>query len=212
MKNRTKLGCKLMAMVILALVIICGLYWGWKYYVLPEWPDSKVCEMVDKRAEKALEFARKHHMNEHYALFVDYNIPSGTPRLFVWDFQQKKIVATTYVMHGPGKGSTDKRPVFSNEPGSECSSLGRFLVTKEHGNSLKCSFRIKGLDPDNQTVYARGLMIHGSTYLDGHCWMRYIPLHRASCQGCVTVSSRGMDYLWRLVNNESKPLLLWSFI
>ena len=211
MKNRTKLGCKLMAMVILALVIICGLYWGWKYYVLPEWPDSKVCEMVDKRAENALEFARKHHMNEHYALFVDYSIPSGTPRLFVWDFQQKKIVATTYVMHGPGKGSTDKRPVFSNEPGSECSSLGRFLVTKEHGNSLKYSFRLKGMDSDNQTAYARGLMIHGSTYLDGHCWMRYIPLHRASCQGCVTVSSKGMKYLWKLVNKEKKPLLLWNY-
>lgn len=29
MKNKTKLGCKLMAMVILALVKICGLYWGW---------------------------------------------------------------------------------------------------------------------------------------------------------------------------------------
>lgn len=210
-RRKTKWACGLIALIVLVPAIIFGLYWGWKYYGLPEWPDHKEYKTIEERAEKALEFARKHHMNEHYALFVDYSIPSGTPRLFVWVFQQKKIVATTYVMHGPGKGSTDKRPVFSNEPGSECSSLGRFLVTKEHGNSLKCSFRIKGLDPDNQTAYARGLMIHGSTYLDGHCWMRYIPLHRTSCQGCVTISSRGMDYLWRLVNNEKKPLLLWSY-
>lgn len=212
MKRKKIWGYALKAlMTILVLVIICGLYWGWKYYGLPEWPDNRKCRTIEQRAENALRFARRHNMNDHYALFVDYSIPSGTPRLFVWDFQRKKIVATTYVMHGPGKGSTDKRPVFSNEPGSECSSLGRFLVTKEHGNSLKRSFRIKGLDPDNQTAYARGLMIHGSTYLDGHCWMRYIPLHRVSCQGCVTVSSRGMDYLWRLVNNEKKPLLLWSY-
>jgi len=67
------------------------------------------------------------------------------------------------------------------------------------------------MDSDNQTAYARGLMIHGSKYLYGHCWMRYIPLHRVSCQGCVTVSSKGMDYLWDLVNNEKKPLLLWSY-
>ena len=46
---------------------------------------------------------------------------------------------------------------------------------------------------------------------DNHCWMRYIPLHRSSCQGCVTVSSKGMRYLWQLVNNEEKPLLLWSY-
>ena len=150
-------------------------------------------------------------MNENYMLFVDYSIPSGTPRLFVWDFQRKKIVASTYVMHGPGKGSTDKHPVFSNEPGSECSALGRFLVTKEHGATLKRSFRLKGMDGDNKTAYSRVLMIHGSTYLDGHVWMRYIPLHRASCQGCVTVTSRGMDYIWELVNNEKVPLLLWSY-
>jgi len=151
-------------------------------------------------------------MNEHYALFVDYGIPSGTPRLFVWDFHQKKIVASTYVMHGPGGGSTAERPVFSNKPGSECSSLGRFLVTKEHGYTLKRSFRIEGLDMDNQSAYARGLMIHKSGWVDSHCWMRYIPLHRASCQGCVTVSSRGMNYLWSLVNKEKKSLLLWSFV
>ena len=64
------------------------------------------------------------------------------------------------------------------------------------------------MDGDNKTAYSRVLMIHGSTFLDGHVWM---PLHRASCQGCVTVTSRGMDYIWELVNNEKVPLLLWSY-
>jgi hypothetical protein len=114
-------------------------------------------------------------------------------------------------MHGPGGGSTAERPRFSNKPGSECSSLGRFLVTKEHGYTLKRSFRIKGMDFDNQSAYARGLMIHKSGWVDSHCWMRYIPLHRASCQGCVTVSTRGMNYLWSLINKENKPILLWNF-
>ena len=31
-------------------------------------------------------------------------------------------------------------------------------------------------------------------------------------KGCVTISSRGMSYLWSLVNKEQKPLLLWSFV
>lgn len=210
MKRKKKLGCALIATIV-AIVLICGLYWAWKYYGLPEWSAYRGYKPVEERAERALDFAKQHKMNEHYALFVDYSIPSGTPRLFVWDFHKKKIIASSYVMHGSGKGSTDERPVFSNELGSECSSLGRFLVTKEHGQSLKRSFRLKGLDSDNQTAYSRGLMIHGSKYLDGHCWMRYIPLHRASCQGCVTVSSKGMKYLWKLVNKENKPLLLWNF-
>lgn len=211
MKGRKKkLGCALI-LIIVAVVIIFGLYWAWKYYGLPEWSAYRGYKPVEERAEKALDFARKHNMNEHYALFVDYSIPSGTPRLFVWDFHKKKIIASSYVMHGPGKGSTDKRPVFSNELGSECSSLGRFLVTKEHGHSLKRSFRLKGLDSDNQTAYARGLMIHSSGWVKNHCWQKYIPLHRSSSMGCVTVSSKGMKYLWKLVNKENKPLLLWNF-
>lgn len=210
MKRKTKWALALIPIIIVP-ALIFGLYWGWKYFGLPEWPDRKEYATIEARAEKALAFAKRHNMNDHYALFLDYAIPSGTPRLFVWDFEKHKIIASSYAMHGPGKGSTDKHPVFSNEPGSECSALGRFLVTKEHGATLKRSFRLKGMDGDNKTAYARGLMIHGSSFLDGHVWMRYIPLHRSSCQGCVTVSSKGMKYLWKLVNNEEKPLLLWSY-
>lgn len=211
-KNRKKKwGCAVTVLAVVIVASVFGLHWAWKYYGLPEWPDRREYKTIEERADKALAFARRHNMNEHYALFVDYRIPSGTPRLFVWDFRQKKIAASTYVMHGPGEGSTDRQPQFSNRPGSQCSSLGRFLVTKEHGNRNKRGFFIKGMDTDNQTAYARGLMIHGSKWVDSHCWMRYIPLHRASCQGCVTVSSRGMNYLYSLVTKEQKPILLWNF-
>ena len=208
-KKRKKWGCALL--ILLAVVAVCGGYWAWKYYGLPEWLDDKECKTIEERAEKALKFARRHNMNEHYALFVDYSIPSGTPRLFVWDFHQEKIIASTYVMHGSGGGSTAERPRFSNRLGSGCSSLGRFLVTKEHGNVNKRGFRIKGMDSDNQSAYSRGLMIHSSFWVDKYCWMKYIPLHNKSSLGCITVSSSGMNYLGKLINKEEKPLLLWSF-
>lgn len=211
MKRRKRWGCLAVLLLLAIVAVVFGLYWAWKFYGLPEWPDRREYKTIEERAEKALAFARRHHMNEHYALFVDYSIPSGTPRLFVWDFHKKKIIASTYVMHGPGGGSTDKRPRFSNRPGSGCSSLGRFLVTKEHGNRNKRGFRIKGLDIDNRSAYSRALMIHGSGWVDRHCWMRYIPLRGKSCLGCVTVSSRGMNYLYSLINKEKKPLLLWNF-
>ena len=211
MKRKKKWSCVIIVLALVAAVASFGVYWGWKYFGLPELPDRKEYKTIEARAEKALAFAHRHHMNEHYALFVDYAIPSGKPRLFVWDFRQKKIVATTYVMHGPGGGSTDERPRFSNRPGSGCSSLGRFLVTKEHGNRNKRGFRIKGMDVDNQSAYARALMIHGAGWVDRHCWKRYIPLNGKCCQGCVTVSSRGMNYLYSLISKEKKPLLLWNY-
>ena len=89
MKRKKKLGCALIA-IIVAIVLISGLYWTWKYYGLPEWSAYRGYKPVEERAERALDFAKQHNLNEHYALFVDYSIPSGTPRLFVWDFQKKK--------------------------------------------------------------------------------------------------------------------------
>ena len=211
MIRKRKYVCAFAVLAVVAVASLFGLLWAWKYYGLPEWLDDKECKTIEDCAEKALKFARRHNMNEHYALFVDYSIPSGTPRLFVWDFHQKKIIASTYVMHGSGGGSTAEHPRFSNRPGSNCSALGRFLVTKEHGNVNKNGFRLKGMDKDNQTAYARGLLIHSSFWVDSNCWMKYIPLRGKSCSGCVTVSSRGMNYLGKLINKEKKPLLLWSF-
>ena len=199
------------AIVVVLVAAAFGIYWTWKYYGLPAVPDRREYKTIEERADKALAFARSRNMNEHYALFVDYAVPSGKPRLFVWDFRKWKIVASTYVMHGPGGGSTDKRARFSNRPGSRCSALGRFLVTKEHGNRNRNGFRLKGMDLDNQTAYGRALMIHGSRWIDRHCWREYIPLNGRCCAGCVTVSTRGMNYLYPLIMREKKPLLLWNF-
>lgn len=197
--------------------LLCGLtfcgYWAYKYYGImsPEMPDDHYYETLEQRAVAAKKVAERHHLNENYCLFVDYGIPSGQPRLFVWSYKDHKVIASTYVMHGPGRGSTARTPVFSNMPGSNCSSLGRFVVTKQHGSKLKRSFRISGLDANNQTALVRGLMIHRSVWVDTHCWMDYIPLHGKSCQGCVTVSSKGMDYLENLIKTQDKKILLWSF-
>ena len=166
---------------------------------------------LEQRADEALAYARKHHMNTDYVLLLDYSIPSGTPRLFVWDYERDKVVARTYVMHGVGGGSTAKEPVFSNKAGSKCSSLGKFKVLKSHGAKLRRSYRLQGLERSNSHAYKRGIMIHRSTWVDKWCWKKYIPLHEPSCQGCITVSSKGMSYLEKLIKSESTPLLLWSY-
>ena len=163
------------------------------------------------RVTEAVEYAKRHNLSCNYVLLLDYSIPSGTPRLFVWDTEKNRIVARTYVMHGLGGGSTAEQPVFSNKVGSGCSSLGKFKVTKLHGSKLKRSYRLKGLERSNSNAFRRGIMIHRSKWVDTWCKNTYIPLHEPSCQGCITVSSKGMDYLEGLINSEARPLLLWSY-
>ena len=177
----------------------------------PELPDFRSYETLEERAPTALAIAKRRNLNEDYCLFIDYGIPSGTPRLFVWSHKENKVIARAYVMHGSGGGSTAEKPVFSNRPGSNCSALGHFIVTKRHGNKLKRSYRISGLDITNKSAMARGLMIHSSRWVDANCWRKHIPLHEVSCRGCVTVSTQGMAYLEDLIKREEKRLLLWSF-
>lgn len=213
MKEKTKRVVAVIAVVLMLLVAFSAGYYVAKYYgpTSPKASEFSNYEGLEERASVAKVHARRRNLNEDYCLFVDYAIPSGTPRLFVWSFKENKVVASSYVMHGPGMGSTAEKPVFSNRPGSNCSALGRFEVTKHHGSKLKRSFRLQGLDRDNKTAFARGLMIHCSTWVDANCWRKYIPLHAMSCKGCVTVSSQGMNYLERLITSEEKNLLLWSF-
>ena len=199
---------------IAALVIgigIVGMRVVWMHYGKPEMPDRTNYKTLAERAKKGLAFAKRHNMNERYALFVDYSVPSGTPRLYVWDFKSNKVIKSIHTMHGVGGGSTAEHPRFSNKLGSECSTLGRFLVTKEQGLRLRRSFRIKGMDTDNQTAYGRGLMIHAAKWVDRWSKKKYIPLNRECCKGCVTVSSSGMSYLYALIIKEQKPLLLWNY-
>lgn len=223
-KNRKKFACITSVTVVLITILAFGGWWTWKYYGYPDVPDTKDLRehglalpdntqyaSLQERASFAEAFAKSHNLSTHYALFVDYNEPSGSPRLYVWDFHQKKIVARTYVMHGPGEGSTAEKAQFSNLPGSNCSSLGRFMVTRMHGNRNKSGFRLKGLDIDNQTAFVRGLMIHSSGWVDRNCRRKYIPLNAKSCMGCVTVSSRGLSYISKLVYSEQQPIMLWNY-
>lgn len=214
MKKSLKRVRVMVPLLMVAVIALGGMYWGWKYLLLSYFPSRSAYEAVESRVDDALAFAHQNNMNEHYALFEDYSIPSGWPRLYVWDFEKKKIVYCAFVMHGPGGGSTDKEAHFSDVPGSYCSSLGRFTVTMKHGKTVKRSFRLEGMDADNQNAYFRGLMIHNSKWVDKWCWMNYIPLNEVACQGCVTVSRRDMKYLWNLINGESDKglLLLWSFV
>lgn len=130
MKKVIKWILRLVAISVIGICVF-AVNWAWKYYQLPLLPDYGKYENLAERAESALAVARRLGLSEKYCLFTDYSIPSGTPRMFVWSFEQERVVASTYVMHGPGMGSTDEVPVFSNKPGSNCSSLGRFAVTHE---------------------------------------------------------------------------------
>ena len=65
MKRKIKFGCALVIVVTVIIAIIFGLHWAWKYYLLPEWIDSKDYKTIDERAERAIVFIKQNSMNEN---------------------------------------------------------------------------------------------------------------------------------------------------
>ena len=204
MKKKTVITLLVIALTLLGAVLfqVCRRMW--------REAGSRV-ERIEDRADMAYRYAKRKGMSTNYCVFVDYSIPSGSPRVFVWPFAEQKVVYRGHAMHGPGKGSTAETPVFSNVPGSHCSSVGKFEVTRRHGNRNKTGYYLKGLERSNSHAYSRGIMIHGSGWVDSNTWRRYIPLNGKSCLGCVTVSRRDMKHIGRIIEQEEKHLLLWSY-
>ena len=204
MKKKTVITLLVIALTLLGAVLfqVCRRMW--------REAGSRI-ERIEDRADMAYRYAKRKGMSTNYCVFVDYSIPSGSPRVFVWSFAEQKVVYRGHAMHGPGKGSTAEKPVFSNVPGSHCSSLGRFEVTRHRGRRNKTGFYLKGLEFSNSSAFSRGIMIHSSKWVDYNRWRRYIPLNAKCCLGCVTVSTRDMAYINRLVGNEEGNLLLWSY-
>ena len=97
--------CLFVIALLSIIASVPALWWAWKYYQLPEFPDRRNYKTIEERAERAMDFARSHNMNEHYALFVDYGIPSGTPRLFVWTSIRRRLLQVRMLCMGLAVGA-----------------------------------------------------------------------------------------------------------
>ena len=161
------------------------------------------------------EYSLKHGLSENYAIIVDFSKSSGKHRFFVCDLNKQKIIESSLCAHGAGKGSTILNPVFSNEVGSNCSSLGHYIITGRHKMSSTGlpSFRLKGLDSSNSNAMKRGILIH-SAKLISYCRLGifpfYLPLDKRIGSGCFAIDIDMMDVVGDLVDKEKNPIFLYA--
>lgn len=160
------------------------------------------------------DYVRSHKLNDEYAVVVDFNTHSGRHRFFLCDLQQKKIVASSLCAHGVGKGSTKRKPVFSNEVGSNCSCIGHFKITGKHRmrNGFN-SFRLQGLDSINSNAEQRGILIHSARLLSKFRWgiyPFYLPLDERISSGCFAISIDMMGKIEEILEKSQKGMLLWA--
>ena len=125
----------------------------------------------------AYKAAHPEDVKKPYLYFVDYGLPSTTPRGYVFDMEADKIVEGPFmVAHGRGSSSSKSAvPTrFSNQHGSLATSLGLYVAQETYGFSGKAAgrayasigLRLNGVSGDyNDNARARKVVAHGAPYV-----------------------------------------------
>ena len=159
--------------------------------------------------------AGQYGASRRYMMLVDFSIPSNKDRFFVWDTEKDGIVYATWCAHGCGGNSTAERPEFSNKPGSNCSSLGMYIVERGTGVSPKWRYTyhaVDGLDNTNSNARSRQIVIHYWSSVTSD-WQNKIsePMrcdYRSA--GCFTLPEPSFWEIDKLIQLEPKRILLYA--
>ena len=167
---------------------------------------------LEMKADSALAYCKAKGLNTDYCILVDFSIHSGCDRMFVWDFQQDSIKYEGLCCHGAGKRSTPTHPVFSNEEGSLCSSLGHYKVASRYVSDwgINVGYQLKGLDSTNSNALKRAVTLHSHTPVASQeIYPRHLPMGYS--HGCTVISNLLMTNLDELLKNNKNPMLLWIY-
>lgn len=140
-----------------------------------------------------------------YFYFVDYGLPSTTPRGYVFDMSSLKLLDGPFtVAHGRGSSAARQGVPsrFSNSTGSAATSLGLYLTAAIYpflGNSAGRRYHSVGLrlvgvsEGYNDNAFARRVVAHGAPYVT--------PKEAGRSEGCPAMEqSRARELLPKLAN------------
>ena len=159
----------------------------------------------ERKVSEALIFCMKNNLNTDYAVFVDFSKHSGRERYMIYNFKKHEIVYRCLCATGLNK---DK---FSNIPGSNLSSLGKYritngIITMSIGRE---GLVVDGLESSNSNARNRKILIHHSDVLDVSPKSIFpIPIiGKGISHGCFSITSEGI----RKTQELPKPALLWAY-
>ena len=176
-------------------------------YIIQLCIPSKVNESV---ANDAYAFCSKNGYNTAYCFLVDFSKHSGKNRFYIYSFKENKIIHESLCAQGLGVNYNIFKSTFSNEIGSNYSSLGKYKV----GNLRKMTnpryekgYNMYGLDSTNSNAFVRGILIH-----KGNVEFETFPLPCLPVsKGCFGVSTSMMEHIETIKKQSSKPILLYAY-
>ena len=178
-------------------------------------PTEESITRIDEKAEKALSFCKANGYNTDFCILIDMKIHSGKNRMFVYDFNDKKVEREALCAHGCGKDdrkSTGAQPLFSNEEGSLLTSLGKYKtgIRSYSQYGINVHYKLHGLEPTNSNAFKRTVVFHSFTPVPS---VETYPLHlpMGFSHGCPVTDNDTMTWLDAKLKDTEKPVLLWIY-
>lgn len=163
-------------------------------------PSAKISEIKNYIKDKGY--------NQDVAIFINFKIPSGKYRYFIYDLKNGKIQYKAVVSHGSGSvvpGSNALK--FSNVEGSHQSSLGKYAIGKSYIGQFGKSYRLNGLDTTNSNAMQRAIVLHSLQCVPD------VESQNQACLslGCPMLSINAFKESAKYIDKSEQPIILYAF-
>lgn len=184
-------------------------------YMAPVWA-TKQSEMgielyadaeVLEQAAKLKQYAVENTYDTSYAFLINMSVKSGKKRFYVVNLETMTIANSGLVAHGRGEERFTFNKDFSNNPGSNCTSLGRYKIGKSYEGQFGLAYKLHGLDATNNNAFKRFVVLHAM----GCISYEETKLPICQSEGCPAVAPQFLEEIKPVIDSRKKPMLLWVF-
>ncbi|KAF2336614.1 hypothetical protein DM444_03780 [Flavobacterium ginsenosidimutans] len=168
--------------------------------------EIEIARLAEHVSEIKAYTATNHKYSSKIAFLVDMKIKSGKNRFFVYDLEHDQILDQGLVAHGSGSETGIKGDIlqFSNNPNSNCTSLGRYSVEKPYKGVFGKAFRLAGLDESNNNAMKRAIVLHSFREVPYDEQGYYI----INSHGCPMVNDLFFKRLEKFIEGSNSKILL----
>jgi hypothetical protein len=169
--------------------------------------DNYSPTVLQQKIQKLKAFAAANNYDTALAFFVDMQVKSGKPRFFVVDMVSREIIKKGLVAHGKGNEKFTFDRKFSNDEGSNCTSLGIYKIGKAYNGAFGLSYKLYGLNKSNSNALKRYVVLHSMGSIP-YAESKY-PITQT--EGCPAVAPEFLQELADILDNAPKKILLYIY-
>ncbi|WP_454045964.1 murein L,D-transpeptidase catalytic domain-containing protein [Chryseobacterium sp. Marseille-Q8038] len=160
------------------------------------------------RISEVKSYIKGKEYNQELAVFINFKIPSGKYRYFIYNLKNNTIVQQAVVSHGSGSVIPRSESLkFSNVEGSYQSSLGKYAIGESYVGKFGKAYRLSGLDSTNSNAMQRAIVLHSYGCIPD------TESQTPACLslGCPMLSVNAFNETTKYIDQSKKPIILYAF-